>query len=90
MAGFIPIAKYGDLGTETIAKTGVNAQNLTGTSQNNPNSLVVQTKNVDARRWSFASMHSTANNNSNNSVSEKTINTSNKLDHISIPSDQLR
>lgn len=93
MAGFIPIVKHGDLnlsGTEqTIPKTGSIAQSLTVSSQNNPNSIVVQTKNVDARRWSFASMHSTAPN-SNNSGSDKANSTSNKLDQIYIPSDQFR
>lgn len=93
LAGFIPIVKHGDLnlpGTEqAIPKTGSIAQSLTVSSQNNPNPIVVQTKNVDARRWSFASMHSTAPN-SNNSGSDKANTASNKLDQISIPSDQFR
>ena len=56
------------------------AQNL---ALPNPNSLVVQAKNIDARRWSFASMHSTTVNNDNGKKN-------NKADQISIASDQFR
>ena len=47
----------------------------------NTNSLVVASKNVDARRWSFASMHSAGY-----AANEE----KNKLEQMSIPSEQFR